>query len=118
MLLTSRPSRPLTGFAQIPGDKSISHRSLILGALAKGKTEIHGLLEGADILATAEAMRAFGAEVVRLGEGHWKVTGKGGFTQPSGVIDCGNAGTGVRLIMGAAAGFPIEVTFTGDASLR
>jgi 3-phosphoshikimate 1-carboxyvinyltransferase len=118
MLLTARPSGPLTGLAHVPGDKSISHRALILGALAEGATEIHGLLEGADVLATAAAMRAFGAEVMRLGEGHWRVVGKGGFAQPAGTIDCGNSGTGARLIMGAAAGFPIEVTFDGDASLR
>jgi 3-phosphoshikimate 1-carboxyvinyltransferase len=76
------------------------------------------LLEGADVLATAEAMRAFGAKVDQLGPGRWRIEGKGGFSQPEGPIDCGNSGTGVRLIMGAAAGFPIEVTFDGDASLR
>jgi len=101
-----------------PGDKSISHRSLILGALANGQTEIEGLLEGEDILATARAMRAFGADVERLGEGRWRVVGRGGLAEPSDIIDCGNAGTGVRLIMGAAAGFAISATFTGDPSLR
>ncbi|WP_371135956.1 3-phosphoshikimate 1-carboxyvinyltransferase [Brevundimonas sp.] len=96
----------------------MSHRALILGAMATGVTEIEGLLEGDDILATARAVEAFGATVERLGEGRWRVTGRGGFKQPAGVIDCGNAGTGVRLLMGAAAGYPITVTFDGDASLR
>jgi 3-phosphoshikimate 1-carboxyvinyltransferase len=96
----------------------MSHRALILGAMATGTTEIDGLLEGDDVLATARAVEAFGAGVERLGEGRWRVTGQGGFQQPAGVIDCGNAGTGVRLLMGAAAGYPIRVTFDGDASLR
>ncbi|MGZ9099181.1 MAG: 3-phosphoshikimate 1-carboxyvinyltransferase [Brevundimonas sp.] len=116
--LTARHGRPLSGVARAPGDKSISHRALILGAMATGVTEIEGLLEGDDILATARAVEAFGATVERRGEGRWRVTGQGGFRQPSGVIDCGNAGTGVRLLMGAAAGYPITVTFDGDASLR
>jgi 3-phosphoshikimate 1-carboxyvinyltransferase len=118
MQLTARPSGPLRGEARVPGDKSISHRALILGALAEGVTEVSGLLEGADVLATAEAMRAFGARVDHLGPGRWRVEGKGGFAQPAGPIDCGNSGTGVRLIMGAAAGYPIEITFDGDVSLR
>lgn len=117
-LLTARPSGPLRGVVTAPGDKSVSHRALILGGMATGATEIEGLLEGDDVLATARAVVAFGAEVERLGEGRWRVTGHGGFRQPEGVIDCGNAGTGVRLLMGAAAGFPISVTFDGDASLR
>jgi len=116
--LTARPGGQLTGRLRLPGDKSISHRALILGALASGTTEIDGLLEGDDVLRTAGAMRAFGAEVTRLGEGRWRVQGRGGYGQPNEVIDCGNSGTGVRLIIGAAAGFPIEATFTGDASLR
>ena len=116
--LTARPSPPLAGVVRAPGDKSISHRALIIGAMATGVTEIDGLLEGDDILATARAVEAFGATVERLGEGRWRVTGQGGFRQPAGVIDCGNAGTGVRLLMGAAAGYPITVTFDGDASLR
>jgi 3-phosphoshikimate 1-carboxyvinyltransferase len=116
--LTARPSPPLTGVVRAPGDKSISHRALILGAMATGVTDIEGLLEGDDILATARAVEAFGATVERLGDGHWRVTGQGGFRQPAGVIDCGNAGTGVRLLMGAAAGYPITVTFDGDTSLR
>ena len=116
--LTARRSPALSGRLRAPGDKSISHRALILGAMASGVTEIDGLLEGDDILATARAVEAFGATVERLGEGRWRVTGRGGFKQPAGVIDCGNAGTGVRLLMGAAAGYPITATFDGDASLR
>ena len=116
--LTARRSPGLFGRVLAPGDKSISHRALILGAIATGVTEIEGLLEGEDILATARAVEAFGAVVERLGEGRWRVTGRGGFREPAGVIDCGNAGTGVRLLMGAAAGYPITATFDGDASLR
>jgi 3-phosphoshikimate 1-carboxyvinyltransferase len=116
--LTARRGGPLRGAVRAPGDKSISHRALILAALARGVTEIEGLLEGEDVLATSRAMRAFGAQVERLGEGLWRVEGHGGFSEPADVIDCGNAGTGVRLIMGAAAGFDMASTFTGDASLR
>ena len=116
--LTARRSAPLNGLVRAPGDKSMSHRALILGAMATGITDIEGLLEGDDVLATARAVEAFGATVERLGENRWCVTGRGGFKQPGGVIDCGNAGTGVRLLMGAAAGYPITVTFDGDASLR
>ncbi|HZW15939.1 MAG TPA: 3-phosphoshikimate 1-carboxyvinyltransferase [Brevundimonas sp.] len=116
--LTARSASALSGLVRAPGDKSISHRALILGAMATGTTDIDGLLEGDDILATARAAEAFGAGVERLGEGRWRITGHGGFRQPAGVIDCGNAGTGVRLLMGAAAGYPITVTFDGDASLR
>ena len=116
--LTSRPGGALEGRVRAPGDKSISHRALILGALAEGETLIEGLLEGDDVVRTAEAMQAFGAGVERLGEGRWRVLGHGGLTEPSEVIDCGNSGTGARLIMGAAARFPLTATFTGDASLR
>ncbi len=116
--LTARRAGPLKGTVRTPGDKSISHRALILGALATGVTEIEGLLEGDDVKRTAAAMAAFGADVTRLGEGQWRVEGRGGFSEPADVVDCGNAGTGVRLIMGAAAGFDMAVTFTGDASLR
>jgi 3-phosphoshikimate 1-carboxyvinyltransferase len=116
--LTATRGGPLRGRVRAPGDKSISHRSLILGAMATGATEISGLLEGEDVKRTAQAMIAFGAEVTRLGDGAWRVVGQGGFAEPADVIDCGNAGTGVRLIMGAAAGFDLSVTFTGDASLR
>src|SRR5690606_17782912 len=117
--MTARRSGPLAGEAKVPGDKSISHRALILGALAVGETRITGLLEGQDVLDTAAAMRAFGAQVERLGEGEWRVAGVGvgGFAEPQGVIDCGNSGTGVRLIMGAMATTAISATFTGDASL-
>jgi len=117
--LTARPCGALSGVAHVPGDKSISHRALILGALGVGETRITGLLEGQDVLDTAEAMRAFGAEVTRSGAGAWTVhgVGVGGFAEPDRVIDCGNSGTGVRLIMGAMATTPITATFTGDASL-
>ncbi|QTN20300.1 3-phosphoshikimate 1-carboxyvinyltransferase [Brevundimonas sp. AJA228-03] len=116
--LTARPGAPLRGTVRAPGDKSISHRSMILGAMASGVTGIDGLLEGDDVLATARAAEAFGATVENLGGGRWRVTGQGGFRTPASVIDCGNAGTGVRLLMGAAAGYPITATFDGDASLR
>jgi len=91
---------------------------MILGALATGTTTVEGLLEGDDVLATARAMQAFGARVEREGVGRWRIEGHGGFSEPTDVIDCGNAGTGVRLIMGAAAGFAMCATFTGDSSLR
>jgi 3-phosphoshikimate 1-carboxyvinyltransferase len=118
--MKSRKSGPLRGVAEVPGDKSISHRSLIFGAMAVGETKISGLLEGQDVLDTAKAMRAFGATVTRHGEGAWTVNGVGvgGFQEPADVIDCGNSGTGVRLIMGTMATTPITATFTGDASLR
>lgn len=116
--LIARRSPALSGRVRAPGDKSISHRSLILGAMATGETHIDGLLEGDDILATAKAVEAFGAVVARLGEGAWRVQGRGELRTPSGVIDCGNAGTGVRLLMGAAAGYPLTATFDGDGSLR
>jgi 3-phosphoshikimate 1-carboxyvinyltransferase len=116
--LTSKPGAALNGTVRAPGDKSMSHRSMILGAMASGVTEVEGLLEGDDVLATARAVEAFGATVERLGVGKWRITGQGGFKTPVGVIDCGNAGTGVRLLMGAAAGYPVTATFDGDASLR
>ncbi len=118
--MTARASGPLTGAAQVPGDKSISHRALILGAMAVGETKITGLLEGQDVLDTAAAMRACGAEVTRQAPGTWSVhgVGVGGFREPDSVIDCGNSGTGVRLVMGAMATTPVTATFTGDASLR
>jgi 3-phosphoshikimate 1-carboxyvinyltransferase len=117
-VLTGRPGRGLSGRVRAPGDKSISHRALILGALARGVTRIEGLLEGDDVRRTARAMAAFGAGVERRGPGDWVVRGAGGFAEPADVIDCGNAGTAARLILGAAAGFPILASFTGDASLR
>lgn len=118
--LAARRSGPLTGSACVPGDKSISHRALILGALTVGETRISGLLEGADVLRTAEAVRAFGARATRMEDGIWSVlgVGVGGFAEPDSVLDFGNSGTGARLLMGAAAGQPITATFTGDASLR
>ena len=117
-VLTTRSGSPLRGAVRAPGDKSISHRALILGALASGVTEVEGLLEGEDVLRTAAAMRSFGAKVEHLGPGRWRIEGHGGFREPADVVDCGNAGTGVRLIMGAAAGFDLAATFTGDGSLR
>ncbi|RMH48607.1 MAG: 3-phosphoshikimate 1-carboxyvinyltransferase [Alphaproteobacteria bacterium] len=117
--MTARPSPALSGVAEIPGDKSISHRALILGALAVGETRIRGLLEGQDVLDTARAMQAFGAHLARTGP-EWLVhgVGTGGFAEPEDVIDCGNSGTGARLIMGAMATTAITAVFTGDASLR
>jgi len=118
--LEARSSGPLTGKVRVPGDKSISHRALILGALAVGETRISGLLEGEDVLNTAKAMRALGAKVERTGEFAWSVRGVGvaGFAQPEGPLDFGNSGTGCRLVMGAVAGCPISAVFDGDASLR
>lgn len=118
--MTSRKSAPLRGVAEVPGDKSISHRALILGALSVGETQITGLLEGQDVLDTAKAMQAFGATITQQRPGAWSVhgVGVGGFAEPDQVIDCGNSGTGVRLIMGAMATTPIAATFTGDASLN
>ncbi len=117
--MISTPCGALSGVAEVPGDKSISHRALILGAMCVGETMISGLLEGEDVLATAQAMRDFGAGVTRDGDGTWRVqgVGVGGFGEPASVIDCGNAGTGVRLIMGAMATQPVTACFTGDASL-
>jgi 3-phosphoshikimate 1-carboxyvinyltransferase len=105
---------------QVPGDKSISHRALIFGALAVGETRITGLLEGEDVINTGKAMRGLGATVERTGEGQWLVrgVGVGGFRAPQAVLDFGNSGTGCRLVMGAVAGCPITATFDGDASLR
>ena len=113
-------SGPLTGKVRVPGDKSISHRALILGALAVGQTRISGLLEGEDVLNTAQSMRALGAKVQRTGDFAWVVQGVGvaGFAQPENPLDFGNSGTGCRLVMGAVAGCPITVIFDGDASLR
>ena len=113
-------SGALTGKVRVPGDKSISHRALILGALAVGRTEISGLLEGEDVLNTAKAMRSLGATVERTGDFAWAVKGVGvaGFAQPLGPLDFGNSGTGCRLVMGAVAGCPISAVFDGDASLR
>ena len=119
MRSSSRQSQALSGTVRAPGDKSISHRSMIFGAMAEGTTEVTGLLEGADILSTASVMEALGAKITKTGEGAYSVDGCGadGFQTPTSDLDCGNAGTGVRLIMGACAGYDIHATFTGDASL-
>jgi len=118
--MTAAHGNPLRGRIRVPGDKSISHRALILGALAVGPTRISQLLEGEDIINTGKAMRALGARVEREGVGQWRVdgVGVGGFAQPRGPLDFGNSATGCRLVMGAAASCPVAATFDGDASLR
>jgi 3-phosphoshikimate 1-carboxyvinyltransferase len=118
--LAARRSGPLKGQVRVPGDKSISQRALILGALAVGETRITGLLEGEDVINTGKVMRALGARVERTGEGAWRVNGVGvaGFAQPEKPLDFGNSGTGCRLVIGAVAGCPVTATFDGDASLR
>jgi len=118
--LTARQSGPVQGRARVPGDKSISHRALILGALTVGETTVGGLLEGEDVLHTANAMRALGAHLERTGEQAWRIRGVGvaGFAQPAGPLDFGNSGTGCRLTIGAVAGSPVTVAFVGDESLR
>jgi 3-phosphoshikimate 1-carboxyvinyltransferase len=105
---------------RVPGDKSISHRALIVGCLSIGETRVENLLEGEDVLRTADAVRALGGGVTREGEGRWRVigTGIGGLGQPEGVLDFGNAGTGSRLMMGVVGSHPVTATFDGDASLR
>ncbi|WP_210497354.1 3-phosphoshikimate 1-carboxyvinyltransferase [Microvirga antarctica] len=118
--VTSMPGTPLTGRIRVPGDKSISHRSMIFGLLSIGETHVEGLLEGEDVLRTAAACRALGATVTREGPGQWRVVGVGigGLRQPAETLDFGNAGTGARLMMGVAGSHPITATFDGDASLR
>ena len=118
--LISRRASSLQGHAKVPGDKSVSHRSLMFGAVALGKTTVTGLLEGEDVLRTADAMRALGAEVIRHEDGTWELHGRGvgGLAEPADVLDMGNAGTGARLVMGLVASHPFATTFTGDASLR
>lgn len=118
--LLSRRAAALSGSATVPGDKSISHRSLMFGALAVGETRITGLLEGEDVLATAEALRAMGVAIKRLGDGEWRVqgVGVGGLFEPDRPLDLGNAGTATRLLMGLCAGHAFTSFFTGDASLR
>jgi 3-phosphoshikimate 1-carboxyvinyltransferase len=118
MKLKARNAGPLRGRVRPPSDKSISHRALIFGALARGQTRIEALLEGDDVLRTAEATRLLGAKLERTGPGAWTVEGSGGLAQPPDTIDCGNSGTGARLLMGAAAGYPISARFDGDQSLR
>ncbi len=110
--LTARQGGPVQGRARVPGDKSISHRALILGALTVGETTIGGLLEGEDVLHTADAMRALGARVERTGDGRpgaFMASASAGLRQPGGVLDFGNSGTGCRLAIGAVAGAPVTV---------
>ncbi len=117
--LTARPGNALSGEHSIPGDKSISHRAIILGSLAVGRTSVAGLLESEDVMATVRAARLFGADIEKSDDG-WDIHGfgTGGFSEPGDVIDCGNSGTGVRLLMGAMATSPVTAVFTGDHSLR
>ncbi|MBR0662171.1 3-phosphoshikimate 1-carboxyvinyltransferase [Neoroseomonas oryzicola] len=119
-LHASAPSAPLAGRLGVPGDKSISHRALMFGAVAVGTTEISGLLEGEDVLRTAAAMRALGATVDKTGPGAWRVSGRGvgGLVEPADVLDMGNSGTAARLLLGLISGHPIFAVMTGDASLR
>lgn len=119
-LVAGKSGAGLKGRAIAPGDKSVSHRALILGAMTVGETAISGLLEAEDVLNTAKAMRALGADAIREGEGRWRVhgVGVGGFMEPKAPLDFGNSGTGARLTMGAVATTPIATIFTGDASLR
>ncbi len=113
------PTGALKGRIRVPGDKSISHRSIMLGALAVGETKVTGLLEGEDVLATAAAMRAMGATITRSDDGEWSVhgVGVGGLLQPQAALDMGNSGTSTRLLMGLVASHAISATFVGDASL-
>ena len=119
-LTAARPPAPLSGEVRVPGDKSISHRALMFGALAVGRTEITGLLEGEDVLATAAALRAMGAGIERSQAGRWLVdgVGLGGLGEPADVIDLGNSGTSARLLLGILATHPFTAFVTGDASLR
>lgn len=118
--ISSSPDGPLTGRLRVPGDKSISHRAMIVGCLSIGETRVENLLEGEDVLRTADAVRALGGTVTRDGEGSWRIVGLGigGLAQPADVLDFGNAGTGSRLMMGVVGSHPITATFDGDASLR
>ncbi len=119
-LTAARPTAPLSGKVTVPGDKSISHRALMFGALAVGRTEINGLLEGEDVLATAAALRAMGAGIERTESGRWLVdgVGLGGLGEPADIIDLGNSGTAARLLLGILATHPFTSFVTGDASLR
>jgi 3-phosphoshikimate 1-carboxyvinyltransferase len=118
--LTAARGQALKGRVRVPGDKSISHRALILGAMTVGATRISGLLEGEDVINTSKVMAALGARIERVGEGRWVVegVGVGGFATPAAALDFGNSGTGCRLVIGAVAGCPVTATFDGDASLR
>jgi 3-phosphoshikimate 1-carboxyvinyltransferase len=115
-----RPIRKLAGEAEVPGDKSVSHRSALLGALAEGVSEVQGYLEAEDCLRTLTAVQSMGAEVTRKGPGHYRIAGAGlrGLSEPADVIDCGNSGTTARLLSGVLAGQPFWTLLTGDASLR
>ncbi len=117
---SSYKARPLKGIAQIPGDKSISHRSLMFGGLAIGETVIHGLLEGEDCIHTADAMRAMGADIICDDKGVWHChgVGTGGLNEPTDILEMGNSGTSTRLLMGLVGGHNITVTFSGDGSLN
>jgi 3-phosphoshikimate 1-carboxyvinyltransferase len=119
-LAATRPRIPLSGSTRVPGDKSISHRALMLGALAVGRTEITGLLEGEDVLATAAALNALGAAAAPVGDGRWAVdgVGVGGLAEPGNLLDLGNSGTSARLLLGILATHPLTAFVTGDASLR
>src|SRR3546814_1886008 len=118
--MTARPGTALSGSARLPGDKSISHRALMFGALAVGETTIDGLLEGEDVLRTAAAMRALGADIERDVSGRWHVWGRGigALAEPEDVLDMGNSGTGARLLLGILASHPLTAVLTGDGSLR
>jgi 3-phosphoshikimate 1-carboxyvinyltransferase len=118
--VTAAPGTPLRGRVRVPGDKSISHRALILGLLATGETRIEGLLESDDVVRTARACEALGAAIMHDAPGRWRVRGAGigGLVEPRDILDFGNAGTGSRLMMGVAGSHPVTVTFDGDASLR
>src|SRR3954464_8258126 len=118
--LTARRAGPLKGIAQVPGDKSISQRALILGALADGETRITGLLESGDVHSTAGALRGFGAELTAEGRGRWRVigTGVGRWKSPKSELDFGNSGTGSRLVMGAMGTHPLPAPLTGGGTLR
>jgi len=118
--LTARRGGPITGRVRVPGDKSISHRALILSAMTAGESTVAGLLEGEDVLKTAQAMRDLGASLTRGEDAIWRIhgVGVGGFAEPKAPLDFGNSGTGCRLVLGAVAGCPIRATFDGDASLR
>lgn len=119
-LISGRPLNPLNGVIAVPGDKSISHRALMFGALAIGETRITGLLTGEDVLRTAAAMRALGAEVTHDPDGTWRVSGRGigGLTEPADILDMGNSGTAARLLCGILSTHPLFAVMTGDASLR
>jgi 3-phosphoshikimate 1-carboxyvinyltransferase len=119
-LLAARPRTPLSGNIRVPGDKSISHRALMLGALAVGRTQISGLLESEDVLATAAAINALGAHASPTGDGRWAVNGIGigGLVEPGDLLDLGNSGTSARLLLGILATHPITAFVTGDTSLR